>query len=84
MEFSHEHAVPHKDKLVDESWCAKLAYLADIFVYLNKFNAKLQGRNENILLSSRFGGSWASLPCGTRLWSRAPWTSAAPQVAREM
>ena len=52
LEFSREHAVPHKDKLADERWCARLAYLADIFGHLNELNAKLQGRNENILSSA--------------------------------
>ncbi|KAJ4930680.1 hypothetical protein JOQ06_024988 [Pogonophryne albipinna] len=47
LEFSREHAVPHKDKLADERWCARLAYLADIFGHLNELNGKLQGRNEN-------------------------------------
>ena len=52
LEYSIEHPVPHKDKLADQRWCTKLAYLADIFGHLNELNAKLQGRNENILLST--------------------------------
>lgn len=52
LEFSREHAVPHKDTLVDERWCSRLSYLADIFGHLNELNAKLQGWNENILSST--------------------------------
>ena len=36
----------------DTTWCAKLAYLADIFLKLNKINSSLQGRNENVLIST--------------------------------
>lgn len=36
----------------DDTWCTKLAYLADLFEHLNKLNAGMQGRNENILTSS--------------------------------
>ncbi|XP_061544655.1 zinc finger BED domain-containing protein 5-like [Phycodurus eques] len=35
-----------------EKWCAKLAYLADIFQHLNDLNARMQGRNENLLTST--------------------------------
>ena len=42
LEFSNEHPVPHKDKLADQRWCAKLAYLADIFGHLNVLNASGQ------------------------------------------
>ncbi|XP_051778559.1 zinc finger BED domain-containing protein 5-like [Erpetoichthys calabaricus] len=38
--------------LGDESWCSKLAYLADIFHELNFLNSGMQGRNENILTST--------------------------------
>ena len=41
--------MPHKEKLASEMWCAKLAYLADIFAHLNELTTKIQGRNENIL-----------------------------------
>lgn len=37
--------------LNDNIWCAKLAYLADIFEYLNRLNLSLQGQNDNILTS---------------------------------
>lgn len=33
-------------------WCAKLAYLADIFHYLNSVNTSIQGKSENILTST--------------------------------
>jgi len=40
------------EMFLDDSWCAKLSYLADIFMHLNKVNASMQGRNENILSAS--------------------------------
>jgi len=40
------------DMFNNDVWCAKLAYLADIFMQLNKVNASMQGRNENILSAS--------------------------------
>jgi hypothetical protein len=33
-------------------WCAKLAYLADIFQKLNVLNSSMQGRKENIISTS--------------------------------
>jgi hypothetical protein len=39
-------------QLNDEEWCAKLAYLADIFSHLNSLNASMQGKEENVLTSS--------------------------------
>jgi hypothetical protein len=38
--------------LKNDIWCAKLAYLTDIFKYLNSVNTSIQGRNENILTST--------------------------------
>ncbi|XP_070615590.1 SCAN domain-containing protein 3-like [Erythrolamprus reginae] len=38
--------------LASDEWCAKLAYLADIFHYLNELNTRMQGRNENLLTST--------------------------------
>lgn len=32
----------------DDIWCAKLAFLANIFNYLNNINRSTQGKNENI------------------------------------
>uniref|UniRef100_A0A8C4XEM1 HAT C-terminal dimerisation domain-containing protein n=1 Tax=Erpetoichthys calabaricus TaxID=27687 RepID=A0A8C4XEM1_ERPCA len=39
-------------RLDDDYWIAKLAYMADIFEHLNELNKKMQGRNENILTGS--------------------------------
>ncbi|XP_057671228.1 protein FAM200A-like [Diorhabda carinulata] len=36
----------------DNSWIAKLAYMADIFDHLNELNRKMQGPNENLLTCS--------------------------------
>ncbi|XP_061915868.1 zinc finger BED domain-containing protein 5-like [Entelurus aequoreus] len=38
--------------LASNEWCAKLAYLADIFHHLNELNTRMQGRNENLLTST--------------------------------
>ena len=35
--------------LASDEWCARLAYLADIFHHLNELNTLMQGRNENLL-----------------------------------
>ncbi|XP_068201797.1 zinc finger BED domain-containing protein 5-like [Palaemon carinicauda] len=40
------------DLLADDTWCAKLSYLADIFKVLNKVNASMQGKSENVLSST--------------------------------
>jgi hypothetical protein len=37
------------DLLSDETWCNKVAFLADISQALNTLNKSLQGMNENIL-----------------------------------
>jgi len=37
--------------LQNEEWCAKLAYLADIFNQLNSLNSSMQGRNKSFLTS---------------------------------
>ena len=47
--FIQENVIDFFDSLRDESWCSKLAYLADIFQQLNKVNTNMQGRTENIL-----------------------------------
>jgi hypothetical protein len=39
-------------QLNEEEWCAKLAYLADIFSHLNSLNASMQGKEENVPTSS--------------------------------
>ena len=67
-----------------------LAYLADIFGHLNKLNTKLQGKNENILLSTnKIRGFMGKLV----LWQEAlergsmdmfPLASAAPRTDSEL
>jgi hypothetical protein len=37
------------DLLSDETWCNKVAFLADISQALNTFIKSMQGKNENIL-----------------------------------
>lgn len=34
--------------LTSDEWCARLAYLADIFHHLNELNTQMQGRNETL------------------------------------
>ena len=38
--------------LASDEWCARLAYLADIFYHLNELNTRMQGRNKNQLTSA--------------------------------
>ena len=38
--------------LASDECCARLAYLADIFHYLNELNTRMQGRKENLLTST--------------------------------
>ncbi|KAL4107274.1 hypothetical protein QTP88_017647 [Uroleucon formosanum] len=42
----------YADFLSDDSWCAKVAFLADIFGKLNYLNKSMQGKQENILTST--------------------------------
>ena len=42
----------YAELIADAQWCAKLAYLADIFKHLNELNSKMQGKEENLLSSS--------------------------------
>jgi len=42
----------YSDYLCDEFRCPKLAYLADIFEYLNQLNLNMQGENQNLLIST--------------------------------
>ena len=42
----------YAELFADEYWCARLAYMADIFSVLNELNTKMQGRNENIITST--------------------------------
>ena len=50
--FGQENLIDFSNLLCDQSWCSKLAYLADIFQLLNKFNTNMQGRTENVLSST--------------------------------
>jgi hypothetical protein len=36
----------------DETWCSKVAYLADIFGHLNSLNASMQGKEQNLFTSN--------------------------------
>ncbi|XP_061703595.1 zinc finger BED domain-containing protein 5-like isoform X2 [Syngnathoides biaculeatus] len=42
----------YSNLFASDEWCAKLAYLADIFHHLNELNTRMQGRNENLLTST--------------------------------
>jgi zinc finger BED domain-containing protein 5/7/8/9 len=42
----------YADFLSDDSWCTKVAFLADIFEKLNYLNKSMQGKQENILTST--------------------------------
>lgn len=42
----------YADFLSDDSWCAKVAFLADIFEKLNYLNKCMQGKQENIFTST--------------------------------
>ena len=50
--FQNENMDDFVEYLQNDIWCAKLAYLADIFDYLNCVNTSLQGRKENFLTST--------------------------------
>ena len=50
--FRQENLVVFSNLLCDQSWCSKLAYLADIFMQLNKVNTNMQGKTENVLSST--------------------------------
>ena len=49
--FLQEHNAGLASLVADEIWLGKLAYLADIFNFLNQINLSLHGRDANILLS---------------------------------
>lgn len=51
-QFSTENDIAHKEQINDNSWWAKIAYLADNFNHLNELNTKMQGKNENILTAT--------------------------------
>ncbi|XP_050066389.1 zinc finger BED domain-containing protein 5-like [Aphis gossypii] len=50
--YSTEGNITLCELLKNEKWCAMLAYLADIFNYINGVNTNMQGREENILTST--------------------------------
>ncbi len=50
--FTEEKMSQYSELLENDTWCSKLAYLADIFQLLNAVNTSMQGRNENILTST--------------------------------
>ncbi|KAL4121591.1 hypothetical protein QTP88_014076 [Uroleucon formosanum] len=50
--YSTEGNITFCELLKNEKWCAMLAYLADIFNYINSINTNMQGREENILTST--------------------------------
>ncbi|KAJ1098210.1 hypothetical protein NDU88_003326 [Pleurodeles waltl] len=47
-----ENCTNYAKLLASDKWCARLAYLADIFHHLNELNTRMQGRNENLLTST--------------------------------
>lgn len=42
----------YAELIADAQWGVRLTYLADIFRHLNELNAKMQGKEENLLTSS--------------------------------
>ncbi|XP_064096477.1 zinc finger BED domain-containing protein 5-like [Macrobrachium nipponense] len=50
--FTLEQQEEFCDLLADDTWCAKLSYLGDIFEILNKVNASIQGKSEHFLSSN--------------------------------
>ena len=38
--------------LASDEWCARLAYMADIFQHQNELNTQMRGRNENLLTNT--------------------------------
>ena len=52
LEFLTNEKSDHAQLLASDEWCAKLAYLVDIFYYLNELNTRMQGQNENLLTST--------------------------------
>ena len=51
-EFLTNKRSDHAQLLASDEWCAKLAYLVNIFYHLNELNTQMQGRNENLLTST--------------------------------
>lgn len=63
--FQSEEKAEFVAQLRDREWCAKLAYLADIFSHLNALNTSMQGKKENILTSNDKIDAFAKKIC---LW----------------
>ena len=38
--------------LASDEWCARLAYMTDIFQQLNELNTRMRGWNENLLTNT--------------------------------
>ena len=66
-EFLTNQKSDYAQLLASDEWCAKLAYLEDIFYHLNEVNTRMQGRNENLLTSTdKINGFRSKLP----LWQQ--------------
>ncbi len=50
--FLEEQHSPLAEHYTDDQFCAKLAYLSDIFDQLNQLNVSMQGRNSTVFLVS--------------------------------
>ncbi|XP_068224197.1 SCAN domain-containing protein 3-like, partial [Palaemon carinicauda] len=50
--FTLEQQEVFSDLRADDTWCAKLSYLADIFELSNKVNASMLGKSEKVLSST--------------------------------
>uniref|UniRef100_A0A9J7Z8E8 DUF4371 domain-containing protein n=1 Tax=Cyprinus carpio carpio TaxID=630221 RepID=A0A9J7Z8E8_CYPCA len=50
--FLEEQRSPLAEHYTDDQFCAKLAYLSDIFDQLNQLNVSMQGRNSTVFLVS--------------------------------
>lgn len=50
--FETENLEKYSKLLKNDNWCNILAYLADLFAFLNTINTSMQGRQENILTST--------------------------------
>lgn len=50
--FLEEQRSPLAEHYTDDQFCAKLAYLSDIFDQVNQLNVSMQGRNSTVFLVS--------------------------------
>ena len=50
--FLSDKCSPLADHYVDDCFCAKLAYLSDVFNQLNQLNLSMQGRNSSLFLAA--------------------------------